>query len=206
MNMRMMKGENPVILALCRVPFPIFLVIFLLKEDENKMDQQKIGRFLTGGILIVMMLGLSGCKITELFKTNDAKEKDLARSVVERIAEGEEEGLMALFSEDALASCTDFETGFAYAQNQYSGDYESMSQVSYHEQTHYDKGKHAREVRAEYEIKTSAETYFLYLYGWQSDTIDPSREGLRRILFTKSRAGETYDQRSGIYHPGWDEE
>lgn len=160
---------------------------------------------MTGSMLLLIVLSLSGCRLAEFLKPNDVKTEELARSIVKLIEEGDEEGLKELFSEKALEECTDFESGFAYAKDLYSGNYETMSAVSYNEQTHYDKGKHSRMVRAEYEVGTSTQTYFLYMYFSQSDTINPSEEGLYRIIFSEDRAKKNYDQYAGIYNPKWDE-
>lgn len=163
-------------------------------------------KILAIGGLILIVLNLTGCKSFGLFKSNDEKAKDLGRSVIKLVEDGDEENLQELFSEKALEDCTDFETGFEYARSIYSGTYENIKIVGYNESSHYDKGKHSHEVRAKYEVETSSSTYLLYLYYWSSNTINPSEKGIYSMILSVNDSEKSYSQYAGIYNPNWDVE
>ena len=62
-------------------------------------------------------------------------------------------------------------------------------------------------------ITTSEETYFLYFNDWESNTIDPEKEGLysvKMVTLEIKDNTENFDpgsrnKRAGIYYPAWDE-
>ena len=44
------------------------------------------------------------------------------------------------------------------------------------------------------------------MYFYPSNTIEPTEEGLYRIILLDNRAEKSYDQYAGIYNPKWDGE
>ena len=76
-----------------------------------------------------------------------------------------------------------------------------------------EKGKHSREIDAEYEIKTTEDEYFLYINYWPTNSIDSKNEGVYSLkLVTMEERNNTPDfdpgsinKIPGIYYPDDDE-
>ena len=98
--------------------------------------------------LAAAVLGLAallcGCGI---INSSDEETDALYRAIIASIEADDADALRSLFSEEALEKCTDFEAGFAYTVEAYKGTLVEMKPVSYTEDAHYDKGRHAKEAR-----------------------------------------------------------
>ena len=156
--------------------------------------------------LAAVVLGLAallcGCGI---INSSDEETDALYRAIIASIEADDADALRSLFSEEALEKCTDFEAGFAYTVEAYKGTLVEMKPVSYTEDAHYDKGRHTKEARALYSVETTEQSYFLYVCFFPSDTIEPAREGVYRVILLNDRAEKSYDSYAGVYNPGWDE-
>ena len=157
-------------------------------------------------IVASLTVVLCGCSIINPQSSSNDKTDELCSTIISSIEENNQDNLKKLFSEEALKKCTDFDEGFEYTVNEYKGSLINMKPVSYTEDAHFDKGKHSIESRALYSIETTEKTYYLYMYFYPSNTIEPTEEGLYRIILLDNRAEKSYDQYAGIYNPKWDVE
>ena len=157
-------------------------------------------------IVASLTVVLCGCSIITPQSSSNDKTDELCSTIISSIEENNQDNLKNLFSEEALKKCTDFDEGFEYTVNEYKGSLINMKPVSYTEDTHFDKGKHSIESRALYSIETTEQSYYLYLYFYPSNTIEPAKEGLYNIILLDNRAEKNYNQYAGIYNPKWDGE
>lgn len=157
-------------------------------------------------IVASLTLVLCGCSIINPQSSSNDKTDELCSTIISSIEENNQDNLKKLFSKVALKKCTDFDEGFEYTVNEYKGSLINMKPVSYAEDAHFDKGKHSIESRALYGIETTEKAYYLYMYFYPSNTIEPTEEGLYRIILLDNRAEKSYAQYAGIYNPKWDGE
>ena len=157
-------------------------------------------------IVANLTLVLYGCSIINPQSSSNDKTDELCSTIISSIEENNQDNLKKLFSKVALKKCTDFDEGFEYTVNEYKGSLINMKPVSYTEDAHFDKGKHSIESQALYDIETTEKAYYLYMYFYPSNTIEPTEEGLYRIILLDNRAEKSYDQYAGIYNPKWDVE
>ena len=175
----------------------------------NAMKRNILCILLLFGIVVCM----TGCNINNIFKTEEEKNDEKCQQIIMAIENHDADALKGLFSKTALHETSDFSEGCDYLFSEYHGTVVSIKRTRYSSNTHYESGKHAREIDCEYEITTSEETYFLYFNDWESNTIDPEKEGLysvKMVTLEIKDNTENFDpgsrnKRAGIYYPAWDE-
>lgn len=162
--------------------------------------------------LLGIVICMTGCK-NNILKTEEEKNDEKCQQIIMAIESHNGDALKKLFSETALNETSNFSEGCDYLFSEYHGTVESIKRTRYSSNTHYESGKHAREIDCEYEITTSEETYLLYFNDWQSNTIEPEKEGLysiKMVTLEIKNNTENFDpgsrnKRAGIYYPAWDE-
>ena len=164
------------------------------------------------GVFIIMFI-FSGCSLKELFVSEEEKTDRECDRIIQALENEDNEKLEKIFSEKALEEATNISQGYDFVSTTCKGDFLTKERIRFSSVSHYDKGKHSREIDAEYEIKTTEDEYFLYINYWPTNSIDSKNEGVYSLkLVTMEERNNTPDfdpgsinKIPGIYYPDDDE-